>query len=119
MRKFIDAEVKEAASFDQLKSDIKSVTVKPARAVGRGIKKMAGSLFCLSLLMLAMIMGISNYVLAEGTTIPFTEISLDWTSFASTLGTKLAAVIAVSIGVGIGVWAIRLVYRIFKSFARG
>ena len=58
-------------------------------------------------------------VFAQATTIPLQEIDLDWATFATDLATALAGVVAVAVGVGIGVWMIRLVYRIFKSFARG
>lgn len=56
---------------------------------------------------------------AEPVAIPLQEIELDWATFAGTLAASIAAVVAVAVGIGIGVWMVRLVYRIFKSFARG
>jgi hypothetical protein len=66
----------------------------------------------------ALVMGVPA-ARAEAVSIPLQEIELDWTTFAGTLATAIAGVVAVAIGVGIGIWMLRLVYRMFRSFARG
>ena len=117
------ASVKEAASFSMLCNDLTTVgkyALKGASYAGGAIVKASKSAAFLFLMAFTLLIGLTATAAhAAPVTIPLTNIDLDWTSFATQLGTSLASVIAVAIGVGIGVWMVRLVYRIFKSFARG
>ena len=77
------------------------------------------SLRSLSLAVVAGLCGLAGVAQADPVAIPLQEIDLDWTTFAGSVATAVAGVIAVSIGVGVGIWMVRLVYRMFRSFARG
>lgn len=65
------------------------------------------------------VVGMPGIAAAQAESIPLHAIDLDWATFATTLAGYLTAVIATAVGIGAGIWMVRLVYRMFKGFARG
>ncbi len=67
---------------------------------------------------LAMIGLASSAHAADAESITLIAPELDWSTFAGDLMSYMTDVIVIAVGIGIGIWAFRKVYRMFKSFSR-